>query len=66
MVPGDPGFREILSTPPPNWQERATGDGDCFIASYDQGGVLQQTNWQTAMEYVWGGEYEALLYDPVS
>lgn len=60
LLPTDPGFADILSLPPPGWQDRATGDGDSFVARFDQGGVLELVSWNEAMDYVWGGEFEEI------
>jgi hypothetical protein len=60
LLPTDPGFADILSLPPPGWRDKATGDGDSFIARSNQGGILDLVSWDEAMDYVWGGELEEL------
>lgn len=61
MLPGDPGFNEILGhSLPPNWREQAhQRSGDfCFVVRENSGGVLEQVSCLEATEYALGGEWD--------
>jgi hypothetical protein len=63
MVPGDPGFQEILGMAlPPGWRgERDRHSGDfAFIADHETG-LLRPCSFEELDEYIEGGEYEARL-----
>ena len=68
LLPGDPEFDRILSTPPPNWQEVAVRDGSTYTFLADSSsGILRTATALETQEYLLGGEYEerlAALYDP--
>jgi hypothetical protein len=63
MLPGDPGFNEILSTSlPTGWEHvRAQNAGECFFVADSQTGLLRPANDRELDEYLYGGEYDERL-----
>lgn len=62
LLPGDPGFTEILTTPPPNWRETAARDGDTVAFICEPGsGIFRPATHQDWEEYFYGGEYDERL-----
>lgn len=61
LLPGDPGFDDILGQSlPENWEQEAhrRGGDFCFVARHDKGGVLEMVSTAQATEYAWGGEWD--------
>lgn len=55
MLPGEPGFNEILATPPPDPTNQQT-----FICRAGSD-VLEAVDQSDALEYLIGGEYQERL-----
>jgi hypothetical protein len=68
LLPGDPEFDRILSTPPPDWQQVANKDGNTYTFLADaNSGVLRAATARECEDYLLGGEYDerlTALYDP--
>lgn len=63
ILPGDPGFYETLgrSLPVGYEQERDRLNGEiCYVADYENGGVLRAVSVHEATEYAYGGEWDAM------
>lgn len=61
LLPGDPGFEEILLTPGPDWQQIANQDGDTYAYVVGQDRLARPvTSWELE-EYLEGGEYDERL-----
>lgn len=64
LLPGDPGFDDILGrTLPCDWEAvAAQNSGEyAFVCRADQGGIMQAVSVQEATEYAFGGEYDEVL-----
>ena len=61
MLPGDPGFDEILLTPRPDWQQIANRDGDSYAFVVGSDGLARPVTPCELTEYLDGGEYEERL-----
>ena len=56
LLPGQPGFYEILATPPPDPSRRVN-----FIARVGGSGILEAVEERDLDEYLEGGEYDERL-----
>lgn len=64
LLPGDPGFDEILGhTLPIDWQQVAYENfGEyAFVVRPGSGGLMECVPVEEATEYVFGGEYDERL-----
>lgn len=63
LLPGEPGFAEILAyTPPPNWREVAARDGTSYAYVAEPGSALLRAVGMAELEeYLEGGEYDDRL-----
>ena len=61
LLPGQPGFNEILSTtPPPNLKGNNETNNKTAVMGID--GFLRAINTQTELdEYILGGEYQIVM-----
>lgn len=61
LLPGQPGFQEILSTtPPPNLKGNNETNNQTAVMGID--GLLRAINSQRELdEYILGGEYEIVM-----
>ena len=62
ILPGDPGFEEVLGSHlPPGWQQFACKNSEfCFVADSDTG-LLRPATTNETTEYLEGGEYDERL-----
>lgn len=63
LLPGDPGFQEILGMAvPPGWQQSAAGlSGDFAFVADAHTGLLRTASFDELDDYIEGGEYEERL-----
>lgn len=62
MLPGDPGFNEILATPPPSWRQVASNlSGEFAFIVRANTGLLEPVSYDDLDEYIEGGEYDERL-----
>lgn len=63
LLPGEPGFAEILAyTPPPNWRDVAARDGNSYAYVAEPGSaILRAVGMAELDEYLEGGEYDERL-----
>jgi hypothetical protein len=63
LLPGDPGFSEILGMAlPPGWRgERDRLNGDYAFVADHQTGILRTCSFDGLDDYIEGGEYEERL-----
>jgi hypothetical protein len=63
LLPGDPGFQEILGMAlPPGWRgERDRLHGEYAFVADAQTGMLRTASEAELLEYIEGGEYEQRL-----
>lgn len=58
ILPGDPGFYETLSTPPPGWRSEVPSSSNAFFIVRKGSELLQPVSEQEYIEYSEGGEFE--------
>lgn len=65
LLPGEPGFDEILGTVlTPGWQQYAgQNDGSISFVTDSATGILRPANVQELREYLYGGEYDEVMTD---
>ena len=64
MLPGDPGFDELLMTPRPDWGEVAAKDGDNYAFVFDPGSLLPRPVTMAELEeYMEGGAYDEQMIE---
>lgn len=63
LLPGEPGFYEILArTPPPDWRAAADRDGNTYAYVCEPGsGLLRAVGSVELEEYLAGGEWDERL-----
>lgn len=63
LLPGDPGFQEILGMAlPPGWQQSAAKlSGEFAFLADAETGALRVGSFDELDDYIEGGEYEARL-----
>ena len=62
ILPGDVEFEQTLATPPPDWQDVASRNGDTYAFVADaESGLLRTVGGLDFRDYLLGGEYEERL-----
>ena len=63
LLPGDPGFQEILGMAlPPGWQQSAAKhSGEFVFMANSETGALRVGSFDDLDDYIEGGEYEQRL-----
>ncbi len=62
ILPGNPLFDITLLTPRPDWQDKASADGDTYAFVVDaDNGLTRPATSQELEEYLYGGEYDECL-----
>lgn len=61
LLPGEPGFDEILMTPRPDWRTAADRDGDSYAFVVGEDGLARPVTSSELNKYLDGGEYDERL-----